>query len=155
MLVVQHIQVIWTKASRGAPGAVQRNAVPEVFELPPAIVGQTADLLVHQVIVRESNAFTPRIGDVVNEVLAPLALGMLELRPEEGLARVVTRDGPTLVVPLGEWGRIRTNCRHSDYDTGQWYYSKDVVNVAVCARPDRGLFQGEPDQYVDAERRLR
>ncbi|MGK5517774.1 hypothetical protein ACSNN9_00265 [Micromonospora sp. URMC 107] len=35
MIVVQRVLTAWTKRSRGAPGAVRRNAVAEMFRLPP------------------------------------------------------------------------------------------------------------------------
>ena len=38
-IIVQHVRVQWTKASRGHPGSVRRNAVARAFELPTDVVG--------------------------------------------------------------------------------------------------------------------
>lgn len=41
VVVVQYIRAVWTKASRGAPGAVVRNAVPAAVPIETApLVGQ-------------------------------------------------------------------------------------------------------------------
>lgn len=85
LILVQAIQVRWTKASRGAPGATMRNRVPEGFALPSsqpsappttpsealvppwhhphdlispdAVTDHTADLFLDRVTYGESNQF--------------------------------------------------------------------------------------------------
>ena len=58
MIVVQHIQVHWTKASRGMPGAGRRNAVPLVCPLPEAPMGK--GLWVQEITAHESDEFRRR-----------------------------------------------------------------------------------------------
>ena len=37
LICIQQIGTRWTKASRGGPGAIARNHVPEIFPFPPLI----------------------------------------------------------------------------------------------------------------------
>src|SRR5215831_12587599 len=57
-IIVQKIQTIWTKKSRGAPGAVLRNAVPVALPLPVDRVSDNSVLFEHCVSFREFDHFS-------------------------------------------------------------------------------------------------
>ncbi len=83
LMLIQHIVVTWTKVSRGAPGSVARNRVPEVYALPvnppgtlwparsrpPAVLPppdttdtRAPDIFLHFVACNESNQFQDPIA---------------------------------------------------------------------------------------------
>lgn len=55
ILIIQHIHIIWTKDSRGMPGAAKRNAVPKALQLPATQALQP--VIVHEVNAHEFNKF--------------------------------------------------------------------------------------------------
>jgi hypothetical protein len=169
VIVVQRVVTEWTKRSRGAPGAVRRNAVAEAFVLPPGVGGE---VLVHRVVAREQDDF------VVQETSGGLALpetGVLRLDGSAGV-RLEMMTGQLLVtgvtdvwcqccrvfppradrtvlrLKIGRWGRWRVNFRlWEDFNSSEWLYQKWVVNVAYLpGPPSRDLFQGtEPAEVAD------
>lgn len=54
MIIIQHITTLWTKKSRGLPGAEKRNAVPHRLLL-PAASQPLPPVFVHQVRAEESD----------------------------------------------------------------------------------------------------
>lgn len=67
MIIIQHIEIIWTKASRGMPGAGKRNAVPGKLEV-PVTACHSDGMLIHKVSAREQDGFaleqtTERVRD--------------------------------------------------------------------------------------------
>lgn len=158
MIVVQRVLTEWTKRSRGAPGAVRRNAVAEAFPLPSA--RGAGDLWVHQVTAREQDDFAVRetagagAAGVWVEVMGTEAVvtglagawcqccTVFPPRPE----RVVLRLAP------GQWGRWRVNFRFWDgFEGSEWRYQKWVVNVGHLRRPPAAeLFRATgPDVVAD------
>src|SRR5579859_4370835 len=79
-VVVQWVRTYWTKRSRGAPGAAQRNAAPEAFSLPEAVPP-----FIHEVRMHESDGFTPH--QAVTSGLPPA--GQVELTEADGVLTVL------------------------------------------------------------------
>ncbi|ASV09139.1 hypothetical protein AR546_02430 [Leptospira interrogans serovar Canicola] len=45
-----------------------------------------------------------------------------------------------------EFGRILYNGRHTDSDTGEWFYSLNILNVCDTEEKNYNLFLREPDK---------
>lgn len=153
MIVVQRLVTEWTKASRGAPGAVKRNATPAALPLPPGLLERREPYREHEVTFGERQAFEASGERVVGEARLPvdvwsrdrsparlelLADGSLgvSFRPGNHIGAAAGRppNGDCFVLPVGTSGRVVWNGRFADYDTGTWwYYRKTVVNVANLA----------------------
>lgn len=159
MIVVQRVLTRWTKRSRGAPGAVRRNAVSEAFPLPST---RQAGVLVHRVVAREEDDFAVQERQLESYELPEFGLLMLDdtagVRLEMtagGLAvigvtdvwcqcfTVFPRRRERVVLRLlpGEWGRWRLNFRlWEDDGRSDWSYQKWVVNVGHLPTPTTDLF---------------
>lgn len=154
VIVVQRVLTEWTKQSRGAPGAVRRNAVAEAFPLRPA---GNAEVLLHRVVAREETGFavqqrTPESYDLPQT--GPLILdGPAGVRLEKSNGQLVVTGvtdvwcqcftvfpprstGTVLRLEVGQWGRWRLNFRlWEDDGRSEWMYQKWVVNVAYLPGP--------------------
>jgi hypothetical protein len=148
ILIVQQIQTYWTKASRGAPAAVRRNAVPEALPVPAPGAhwpGPAPSRLHHKLWFSESKDFrTPAEEVILDPVFNPLPVGCVSIlhrdevvwtefrydgqfagQPDRGVLRKKIRTGPN------EWAQVAYNGRFTHgYDGYQWYV-KLVVNVGV------------------------
>jgi hypothetical protein len=163
MLVVQIVEILWTKATRGAPRANERAALPRQFTLS----GQTGAYVAerHRLAEWEANfASQPVRVDVKPAV--PGSEG--ELRITQGHdgnvhlglngtssggqpRRAFIADG--LVVKPGGYVRLLVNARHTSY-SGQWY-SETVFNVAMGQHISANRFlSAEPDQILDLKANL-
>ena len=138
----------WSKASRGAPQAALRNAVPEGFSMPPVDLGprQGRIVVLHEAEALESREFQVFQKCEVHGWESPRPFRIeplvLEVGPE-GL-RIGYRPGIWSVgAPLrrqktgrvfslrpGEWGSVSFNGRFG-YRTG-WGYRSQIFHVAVC-----------------------
>jgi hypothetical protein len=169
VIVVQRVLTEWTKRSRGAPGAVRRNAVAEAFPLPPA--GRT-EVLVHQVVAREQNDFAVQQTqtNLTLPEAGPLSLdGSAGVRLEKTAEQLVVTgvtdvwcrcftvfpqrsNRVVLRLEIGQWGRWRLNFRlWEDFNNSEWLYQKWVVNVAYLPGPSPGdlLQRTEPADVAD------
>ena len=165
IVVIQKIETVWTKRSRGGENAVRRNAVPEIAKIPlHRIVERYNSLLQVSLDYRESNLFTePSEKIVLDSNLQPIACGciivdfndrevFMEFRhnlgcgaPERGWMQ------KKLVLPLNEWGQIVYNGRFNDWDDGTTHYKKTVVNAGRFERVTPGIFtQIEPAKRFSA-----
>lgn len=161
VIVVQVITITWTKASRGAPGAVERAAVAEVAPVPSA---GTAPVLVHEVEAHESAGFA--VIDRGTRAPGPLPIDVAGVRLDDrdGVVAVTrmatTRDGwpprpydrPAFRLESGQWGRLLRNSRHSDHDG--WRYSKVIMNVGNLAGVRTDAFTGDPVATIDEQAAL-
>ena len=136
-IIVQLIDVEWTKKSRGMPAAKMRNAIPETF---PFVANNLDDDAVYlqNVNYYEYDAFkAPRIKDTIkiNEFqqrqnqlsfinngldIYVLSFG-LPFRKEDGKAKNIGS------LSNNSWLRIIGYSRVSGEDT--WYYHKYVFNI--------------------------
>jgi len=141
--IVQIVVSSWTKASRGAPAAGLRNAVPLSFSLPTGYtVGQ---VLLHEVSCDEGLNFSARIAPRLRAVSAgQLAAHRLSVccRKEDveiafsgaPLAPATGRPSDQVVLVPGQWLRIVTNRRIAVEYT--WAYRRFVYNIACCVPED-------------------
>ncbi|NNJ25275.1 hypothetical protein LzC2_13450 [Planctomycetes bacterium LzC2] len=169
-MIVQHIDVGWTKASRGGPGAVARNCVPEALLLPPdrpRYDGLHTTRL-HQVRFGERNGFAAPLTESLEALGAEAAVrlgnAMISRSGSDVTLQIDWRAGvprrgrgnlyhpgpdpePELVVLPGQWARAVYNLRNTGMDCGRWWYERHTVNVAnldPAAAPANLFTRSEP-----------
>ncbi len=158
IVLIQIIQVEWSKAARGGAAATARNNVPEALPLPhTAMLAMREPAFVeHFVRYGRRNQFQAPLVDKlltqpVAEPFADIHRGLAVSLDDDGHAHVaLTRypgaprrplrfEGFTLAP--GEWGRIRVNGRWTDVDFGWWVYTKLAMNIGLFVRPPRNVFR--------------
>jgi hypothetical protein len=144
ILIVQIIRSYWTKASRGAPGSIARNTVPECLPIPlQQVNAQGIRVLYHEIVFKEATGFQtpderisidpaiyPRHGCTTVERIAKTVCANYKYHhcggapDRSSLKRVVKAD-------VGNWIQIRENGRFSPTWEGDWWYQKIVVNAGL------------------------
>jgi hypothetical protein len=159
---VQWVRVTWTKASRGAPGATARNAVPRAVALPSSPPNPGTALVAHYVDAAEADRFAP--VQRVEEHPGPVRLRRLRIsagptgpsvqldQELSGEPRRPHRPGPVLLTP-DEWLCWRINWRFAWHDG--WTYQADTIHLRRVEqwRPDLFL-DGVPTRTIDESARL-
>lgn len=152
VVLVQQIEVWWTKASRGGPGAARRNAVPKSMEPAPAARRARRGQLAHQRLeYREEREFQPvetvEIASLPQSGAITLVGLRIALTPErlEVFYRAGREAGhperyapaePVLRLASGDWGRVQDNGRYSSA-SGPWRYRQTTWNIGwFSALPD-------------------
>lgn len=162
MVVVQIVEIIWTKATRGAPRALERVTLPRAF----ALDGTTAGYVVQRHRMRERESFRPDPVQVETKPSMPRTEGVLYLlfddenRLSVGLTGVPHGGRPkrhpvlnALRIGEGEFGRLIVNARHTGY-SGQ-HYAETVFNVTHgSAVPADRFLQGLPEHEFNQEGHL-
>ncbi len=143
MLIIQHILVHWTKSSRGGAEATKRNAVPNAL---PISLTQTSETgLLQYICYREETQFTAKESTTLLLLERNYTIGATIISPTNTDGALVkfrwsywTSGAPErlnnrkdLTLVPGEWCQVLWNGRFTDGDTGQWWYEKHVVNIAV------------------------
>jgi hypothetical protein len=163
MVVVQRISTWWSKASRGAPGAVRRSALPRAYPVTPS----SSSYLYEGHRRREwEGDFEDRLVETTEGDVLPQTAGNLSLLLEDGTLRVDVwwsgqmgsprrgRRTEALRLVNGELGQVLTNGRHSV--EGGWLYVEDTYNVAMTPAVDAALFTARPPvRRFDFRARLR
>lgn len=162
-VIVQVITTRWTKASRGAPRAALRAAVPEGALLPERF--PHAPFVVHELEAAEMGDFELRCQGARALERLPAVVAGVRLA-DVGAAIEVVRladarfgwpprphDRVVFRLEAGLTGRVVRNNRHAGRVA--WSYSKTVVNVANVAEPTRAVFSAEPALLVDEQELLR
>ena len=159
-LVLQAIQVTWTKASRGMPQAARRNQVPQTLELPES--SGSGPLWLHQVQARESRNFAlepeSRLLDRIpvnwehGIVFKPddekLQVSFRYSQSQHGLPRRAPERLPLFHLSPGQTAQFAINGRFVS-ERGQFYRSL-TLNLAWRRPFDTGLFLNrKPDRRVD------
>jgi hypothetical protein len=145
ILIVQAIHSYWTKASRGAPGSIARNTVPEYLPIPLEKVNiQNIRVLYHQIFFREETGFQEpeerilidpvinpqhsciKVEQISKKVYATYTYNTIGGAPN----RRSTLKG-TVKADTGNWVQIRENGRFSSAWEGDWLYQKIVVNAGL------------------------
>jgi hypothetical protein len=164
IVVVQFIEVHWTKHSRGGEAAAVRNQVPEAVPFtPPPIDDQR--LLFHHLDAREERGFVTRERIAVEPLVDTHSFPCLWVHPRSEDVEVVfghmtmigglppRKGGPKTVMrlKLGEWGRVAWNGRMQPTYDVEWSYGKFVYNVGVLvAEPTHQLDPTKPHrEYRD------
>jgi hypothetical protein len=161
MIVVQHIEVIWTKASRGAPAATVRNRLPQALPHLPGAGNETYLFRHHR--FDESNAFAVTLIEARTADAPPRREGelLIALRPDGALTLGLRHTGITgkpprrerpqlLTLALGERGRLVVNGRQADY-AGQRYRRATYNVVQTDSAPPDLFTAGEPERLVSLE----
>jgi hypothetical protein len=155
-LVTQHIKIEWGKECRGAPYAEYRSHMTKALSLPNNHIRlQLGGYHSHySYIIQSKYGFAERINrfqEIPNE--SDFRLGALEIINDSDYFIVeyryayhsraipprrmfdIKRGGECDLVEVAmelcpdEYGRIIYNGRLVDFDTGEWYYNLDVVNI--------------------------
>jgi len=163
MVVVQVVRIVWTKASRGAPHASRRNALPRAFGVDPSralyvferhfIVETAPGEFRNRSVERRTTNRVPSQQEelVLEEHGARLVLGLQWQSyrddsdnltgtgepPREGNHRAVE-------IGIGQTARLVINGRHSSH-AEQWY-TEDIFNVALVDKVEPDVFTGRPCQ---------
>ena len=156
MLVVQVVEILWTKATRGAPRANERVALPRSF----VFEGKAGSCLIQQYRLVEWEDFAPKLvkseqlqsppGSVGALRIASLANKVLTLgflgTPHSGQP---TRHPVPEAITLspGQYARLIVNARHTSY-SGQ-HYSENVYNVASGLDVPTNRFLQVPQHELD------
>ena len=153
MLIVQVVEILWSKATRGAPGANLRAELPRQF----AIDLMEAPYVLHHVRMAEWEEFSPHLVKREGKTSVPRIEGGLPIQADEhaffrlGLIGNPSGGKPyrhpvnqAVTLKPDEFARLVINGRHTSY-SGQWY-SEYVYNVASGSTmvADRFL-RGAPD----------
>lgn len=162
MLVVQVVEILWTKATRGAPRSNERAALPRAFviaSLDEQYVVQCHRMAewesFHPTLVRsEATTSVPRSEGclrIARGDSGSFVLGLLGT-PNAGRPKRPALPAAVELMP-DRFARITLNARHTNY-SGQ-YYSETVYNVACgeSVAPDRFL-SGPPDHDIDLKANL-
>ena len=162
MLWVQLVEILYTKASRGAPAATRRNQLPRAF---PVTFPSDASYGFERYRCLEWSHFAPTLelaepseqtphaqGDLVIEVEEPAVL--LGLRWNSAIGQPPRRHRlRAIALRKGQTARLVINGRHASY-SGQ-IYTEAAYNVAFGDRLQRDAFtRGSFDQILDMRAEL-
>jgi hypothetical protein len=152
MIWVQQVDILYTKASRGAPLAARRNKLPRAFPMHPRSPDpyafehykllEWADF-VPTLEERKSGAFYPPKQNSL--VIEPSGDGIRFRLRRNRLHKPHRRDNPSaLVLVKGRTARLILNSR-SSYKSGP-IYTEATYNVAFdgAIAPDVFVVAGEP-----------
>lgn len=160
--IAQEIKTTWTKASRGFPLSVRRNAVPDTFIIPiHSLAAKDSMLLEHRVWFAEQENFDlPH--HTINTFAAcdVISYGCVKLELMTDSINVVWQynhhDGgapdrgskPKQAFSLtpNQCGRITYNGRFA-YEGG-WSYRKTVLNIALVTSFDAQVFANHPPDFI-------
>lgn len=162
IFIIQYISTWWTRASRGAPMACVRNAVPTRITISHP-VPKDANRLFHARNYSESNGFEPDDGHIiVNEHLWNLGSVTFK-KTEEGASVLYNytlacglphRFGmrAKLFSPLDRWCQVVSIGRFKTYEYNpQIYYWKGVKNVGLFTSFDPECFlKSDPIEQFSA-----
>ena len=155
--VVQSITTGWSKQSRGAPGAIKRNAVPEALIIPLAGRPKAGcGLIEHLSGFYEYNDFEDPNPTLAFESFDPeeaVRYGCVlvrkqdeglrvswEYRPEDaGMPLRPTKRHDSFHLNPNQWGQVIYNGRYSS-DEGGWWYKKTVLNIGLFDAPEAKVF---------------
>lgn len=143
-LIIQHIFIWWSKASRGGELAEKRNKIPRVLPLPtpPPTYDRGKHYIVHKIAFAEHNQFLAPWHETVKAPRIETSFTAMNCRVETNgdspIVKFQWRDGaPTRVhaaalpIPQQEWVQVEYNARYSSRDSGMWSYQHEIFNVAL------------------------
>ena len=146
---VQQVDILYTKASRGAPEATRRNQLPRSFLIHS--LGESSFYFEHYKLLEWSD-FVPKLEESTSATSVPqrrnaLALGMsddvvrLGLVWNRAIGQPRRADRPrALSIRPGQTARLSINGRYASY-SGQ-VYTEATYNVAVGDRIANDVFVG-------------
>ena len=155
MLWVQQVDILYTKASRGAPAATTRNQLPRAFPMQVS-AGQLYGFEYYKLLEwsdfiptlekREGASSPPnREGDLVIEAAADSV--QLGLRWNQAIGQPRRRDKVNaLTLAKGQMARLIINGRYTSY-SGQ-FYTEATYNVVFGDRLEPDVFLASPQPTV-------
>lgn len=161
MLIVQDLVTNWSKASRGAPGAVLRNRVPSTVTVPLEEPPSERFLVVlHRLAFPEVRGFERSSEQLTYcEPQDELILGCVRIYPDPERTQVIYHYDLAGGQPerwsqprfkdlkLGEWGQVSYNGRFNLGWESHWHYEKHVVNVGLFEHLQRDGFTHSPCRF--------
>jgi len=135
-IIIQRIDVEWSKASRGAPNSTLRNQVAEIYPIGPASLD--GGIYFHSVQYRERNRFQlPTVAEIVSINENNLRNNKLRIEVTARAAKIFSWGIPLRpdypkekrigTLSQDSWLRIAGNARRSGEST--WYYHKYIFNI--------------------------
>jgi hypothetical protein len=158
MLIVQVVDILWTKATRGAPRSNERAILKRSFAID---LDAVVECMVQRYRMSEWESFTPQIIKVEKLPSVPGSVDVLRIKAEKGGAfalgilgtpnsgqpRRHAVNGAIQLLP-DQWARLTVNARHTSY-SGQ-HYSETIFNVTFGATvPSNRFLLGPPDHDLD------
>jgi hypothetical protein len=160
MLVIQIIELRWSKASRGGEGARIRNQTPKQLPLPPGY--EECESLLHHVIYREEENFEPRASiSPLNNPVGKTSFPGVKIMASDYRLQVdfdwdffatgapKRRSHPVFGLTRDEFGRFRFNGRigSSWSDGREWQYFEYTYNFLITERYEINAFcDKDPDK---------
>lgn len=147
-LVIQTLTTKWTHATRGEPGEVKRNSLPEVMSLPDELLQEIrGNRLMHKVMFGEWHLFTP-IEDIHSESSeTDFEYEALKISAHDDRMKILPADqkklngwvfsGEQIYVSPGEWVQLKYKSSIHAEDGAQ-VFKKKVINIGYYydIRPD-------------------
>lgn len=162
MIFVQQVDIIYTKASRGAPQSTVRNRSPRAFVM--LGTGDDAFYFEHYKLL-ESKDFVSELQDRSSAASPPKRKNSLAIESSEdsvtlgliwngSVGQPFRRNKPrALTIRPGETARLSINGRHASY-SGQ-FYTEATYNVAFGNSISNDVFiKAEPDSVFDLRAEL-
>lgn len=157
MLAIQEVEILWTKATRGAPRSNERAQLPRAF---PFAAESNVFVIQRLSLAEWRKAFAVETREIWTKPDIPTTVGALRIQSiSEHAFKIGFLGTPAgqprrkavlalCTVPAGCWARITLNARHASY-SGQ-HYSETTYNIACgeIIAVDRFL-QASPDIDVD------
>ena len=156
MTIVQQIETIWGKESRSSEKAAIRNSVPDAFEAPISEKGKSLHQYIHFDEKTEFKHPTSKISSI-DDNRKNHFFDAVRVYFEDDVLKVVYSYSPDQVgaperspVPRqvlslnnGEWGKVVYTGRFCGSYTGygDWFYRKEVFNIANVSGPHVRIFQ--------------
>jgi hypothetical protein len=155
---VQLVEILYTKASRGAPNATRRNNLPRAFPMQAA--SEDCQYRFEHYRLLEGMDFVPEIKERIASGVVPSVQGWLVLNAEPvqvtlglcwtlGIGQPPRRDQPqALVIRDGKVARLIINGRYASH-SGQ-VYTEATYNVAFGNAVAAAVFRTrQPDAVLD------
>ncbi|MDN3920794.1 hypothetical protein [Roseateles violae] len=167
MLVIQVIEILWTKASRGAPLSNLRSHLPRAFPIDlAALDDDDARCLIQQHRIVEWEGFRPVLHQREQLAAPPGSVEALRITALKGgvygLGLLGTpKSGRPLRHPVpeafellpGEFACLSLNARHTS--TRGQHYRETIYNVASGDPPPADRFlRGPPEHRLDLKANL-
>lgn len=158
-IVLQAIDTVWSKTSRGGEGARLRRTLPTALPMPLECFASPYAL--HHATFAESKGFERSDRIVRGKSLPELGVRDLLLQQEDAsLAVQLVRDPhnaavagrifhsvPAFSLKPGEWGQLQYNGRYVEHDRGNWWYEHHVYNIGLLDAADLDRFvRTKPDR---------
>ena len=154
LFIIQVINIIWTNKSRGHPGSVLRNKIPDKFKLPnKPILKSSNSSLFHYFYIAERYNFIPKESIEFISTQAHHKAHCITLQKDGTVFYRHDYDGggkpqrqyynksrELFKIKLDEWGQIKYNGRFVCIDTGKWWYEQKTHNIACTSDYQKKIF---------------